>query len=100
MYVSSQNRKKVKCRVASRPEGSKVLVHKSAIPPRAAIYYKGGTEIVMVDNLTSADCVVGLLRNGPETVVIASVYLDINLDPVPSWLEKVANLLRQKVLHY
>ena len=43
---------KVKCRVASRPEGSRVLVQKSVTPPRAAIYYKGNFNLTMVENIS------------------------------------------------
>ena len=80
---------KVKCRIASRPDQSKVLVVKSLTPPRAAIYYKCRHEIIMLDFLSNEDCVVGLLNNGDEKILLVSAYLDITKAAVPDWLAPI-----------
>ena len=87
---------KNKCRIASRPDGSSVLVTKSTTPPRVAIFYKGNFEILMIDSLSNEDCVVGVLRDGGSSFILASVYLDINKEVTPAWLTAVCEFAEEK----
>ena len=80
---------KVKCKLTNKPLGAKCLVIKSQIPPRAAIFYKGVEDLIMIDVLSNEDCVVGLFNTDENKLLIASVYLDITKCVSPPWLERV-----------
>ena len=81
-------------KISSLPPGMKMIgVKKNS---RAAIFYKGEQEMLPVESLTNADCAVGLLKMRDSTVLTASVYLDINSDPVPDWLIKLVNYADSK----
>ena len=63
---------------------------------RAAIFYKGTLDLLGIESLTIEDCAVGLLKTQSQKNLIASVYLDINNDTIPSWLDKIMKYARQK----
>ena len=54
--------------------------------PRTAIYIPRTIKNVGMPQLSNADCQVALLYLQIGAVLIASVYLDINLNPTPNWL--------------
>ena len=85
-----------KCRIVAKPVGSRVLVHKSTRPPRAAIYCKGNINLVLVESLCNEDCVVGLWSRGEEKIVVASVYLDITKEVIPEWLGKICSYANKR----
>ena len=85
---------KNKCKITARPEGSRILYHKSSLPPRAAIFFKGGINLIKIESLCNEDCAVGLLDSGNERMLIASVYLDINKPVVTPWLEEICEHAR------
>ena len=87
---------RAKCKVAARPSGSRVLVVKEQIPPRAAIFVKGNCEVIMIESLSNTDCAVGMLKIGTDKVLVASVYLDITKDVVPKWLEDLCVFAESK----
>ena len=89
---------RVQCRIAARPDGSRVLVHKSQVPPRAAIFLKGSFNLLKIESLCNEDCAVGLYSHQSESFLIASVYLDINKPTVPGWLEEVCRYARSRQL--
>ena len=87
---------KNKCRIVAKPEGSKVLVHKSTKPPRAAIYFKGENRIIQIESLCNEDCVVALWNCGDRSMILVSAYLDIQREAVPLWLEDVCQYAEQR----
>ena len=89
---------KNKCKVTARPEGCQVHVVKSQIPPRAAIFFKGNMNIIQIDSLSNEDCVVSLWNNGKDSVILASIYLDINKPVESEWMDKIVNYASSKGL--
>ena len=57
--------------------------------PRAALYIPRHVRNVHVQHLSNADCQVALLYLTSSVLLVASIYLDINNDPVPGWLESI-----------
>ena len=55
-------------------------------------------EVINIESLGTPDCTVGLLRSGGETIMLASVYLDIKLAVQPQWLQRVVDYAKKK--HY
>ena len=72
-----------------RPDKAKLFYKKCSTPPRAAIYYNGIDKIVMLDNLSTPDCVVALMGSGIGKMLIVSAYLDINKPVVEEWLRRI-----------
>ena len=70
----------------------------SKVDARTGILFGGSVEIINVESLGNTDCTVGLLRSGDETIVLASIYLDIKLAVQPSWLQNVIDYAKKK--HY
>ena len=56
---------------------------------RAAIVYKSNFDFLAIESLTNGDCATGLLKTPEGYILVASVYLDINLDPAPAWLSRI-----------
>ena len=57
--------------------------------PRAALIHSLNIPLVNLEELNTSDCAVGLLKEGESNIVIASVYLDVKLEVVPPWLQKI-----------
>ena len=76
-------------KIALTPPGATVITSKKN--SRAAIIYKSKGEILPLESLMNGDCAVGLLRTNNKTIVIASIYLDINLETTPNWLKKITD---------
>ena len=76
-------------KIASLPPGVKALCSKKNA--RAAIFYKGEDEIMDIETLTNPDCAVGLLKHKEGSILVASVYLDINKEATPGWLAELCN---------
>ena len=68
----------------------------SRIDSRTGILFGGRAEVINVETLGTPDCTVGLLRSGTETIVLASVYLDIKLTVKPPWLQKIIDFAKKK----
>ena len=66
--------------------------------PRAALYIPRTIRHVGVPHLSNSDCQVALLYLQTSVLLMASIYLDINLDPVPEWMNRIIELARAK--HY
>ena len=81
-------------KIATVPPGMKIIGSKKSA--RAAIFHKGSNEMLPVDSLINTDCAVGLLKLKDNTVLVASVYLDITSDPVPGWLSKIVDYADSK----
>ena len=75
-----------------------MIVTKSLIPPRAAIIYKGNFELLQIESLSNEDCVVCLWNSNNTSFLLASVYLDITKDTIPSWLTEVCEYANKKDL--
>ena len=65
-------------------------------PPRAALYIPRNVKNVGVAHLSNPDCQVALIFVQVCTILVASVYLDINDDPVPGWLTDIVNFADSK----
>ena len=58
--------------------------------PRAALILPLILQPIALDHLCSRDCSVALLQAEGKRFMVASVYLDINKEVAPQWLNKVA----------
>ena len=65
-------------------------------PPRAALYIPRHIKNVGVANLSNADCQVALIFVQVCTILLASVYLDIDNDPAPQWLHDIVSFADSK----
>ena len=80
-----------KGKICSIPRGFKCISAQNGA--RAAILYGGGTEILMVENLTNEDCAVGLIKINKRNIIIVSAYLDINTTASPEWMQRIIDYL-------
>ena len=65
-------------------------------PPRAAILSRPDLNCVPIQHLCNPDCSVALLPTPLGTILLASVYLDGNLDVNPPWLQNVFSYAKTK----
>ena len=68
----------------------------SKIDPRTGILFGGSAEVINIETLGNPDCTVGLLKSGTETIMLASVYLDIRQAVRPVWLQKIIDFAKKK----
>lgn len=66
--------------------------------PRAALYIPRDIKCVALTHLSNADCQAAILFLEHSAVLIASVYLDIEDELVPTWLEDLVQYADRK--HY
>lgn len=64
--------------------------------PRTALYIPRIVQCIGMPQLSNADCQVALLLLEIGTTLIASIYLDINLDPTPTWLSALVTYADSK----
>ena len=64
--------------------------------PRAALYVPRIVKNVGVPQISNSDCQAALLYLQIGVVLAVSVYLDITLEPVPQWLERVVDFADSK----
>ena len=64
--------------------------------PRAVLYIPKIIKCVSVPQMSNPDCQVALLYLQTGTILVASIYLDINLSPVPDWLEAITEYAASK----
>ena len=63
---------------------------------RAAIFSHPNVNCVPVQKLCNEDCAVGLISTKDGNIIVASIYLDINLDVYPLWLDEVCRYAYSK----
>ena len=56
---------------------------------RAAILIPRGMTAVKIDRLCHGDCIVVMLTTANSKFMLASIYLDINKEVNPEWLQQV-----------
>ena len=83
-----------KGKISSKPPES--LVVSEGASPRAAIFASRKLNVIKLGNLSNRDCAVGLIKSKKEKFIIASVYMDINKEMVPEWLEKLVTYASKK----
>ena len=83
-----------KNRLCSLPRGFKSISSSSLA--RAAIFWRGGFDILKLEDLCSDDCATGIIKVGRINMLLVSGYLDINLGVVPAWLIKIINYSNKK----
>ena len=59
--------------------------------PRAALYIPRTLKCVALPHLSNSDCQAAVLFLAHSTILIASVYLDINDELVPVWLDELVH---------
>ena len=64
--------------------------------PRSALYIPKNIKCVSCPHLSNMDCQVAMITINHKQVLIASVYLDINLEVDPPWLYRLIEVARQK----
>ena len=64
--------------------------------PRAALYIPRSVKNVGLPHLSNPDCQAALLYLQTSIILIASVYLDINLTPTPAWLRELSEFAETK----
>ena len=64
--------------------------------PRTAIIASRNLRIIKLGHLSNRDCTVALLKNKKESILITSIYMDIKMEMIPGWLEKVVEFARSK----
>ena len=82
-----------KGKVRSSPPKSNII---SSDNGRAAIISSPDLKLIKLEKLMSRDCAVGLLQTGKEKVLIASIYLDITLSTVQTWLTDLVDFATNK----
>ena len=83
-----------KGKVCATPPGGCVLT--AGVDSRAGIIASKPLNLIKIDHLTNKDCTVALLKLNGKRILIASVYLDIKKEVVPSWLEEVTKYAESK----
>ena len=87
----------VENKVVLRPSRYKVIPSgTSDSRPRAALFIPPGIEATSLGHLCTADCAVAQVFWQGRTIVIASVYLDIDDPVVQDWLEEVVDYAERK----
>ena len=88
-------------KIVGMPRGTKLIYARqsnSNIKPRAAIMASLDTKITAMDGWCNEDCAVALVRiRGVQTLVI-SLYLDINKEVQPMWLDNIMAMADTKKL--
>ena len=64
--------------------------------PRAALYIPKTIKNVGLPHLSNPDCQVALIYLQASVILIASIYLDINLSPTPVWLTELTTFAASK----
>ena len=88
-------------KIAGMPKGTKLVYARSAgtgTKPRAAIMASIDTNLTAMDSWCNEDCAVALIRiRGTQTLVV-SLYLDINKEVQPDWLDRLMGMADSKQL--
>ena len=63
---------------------------------RTGILFGGGAEVIGDETLSNSDCTVGLLQAGDQSIMLASVYLDIK--QTASMAPESSRLCQEKTL--
>ena len=66
--------------------------------PRAAIICNKEIKITKLGSLSHRDCAVGLASFKNQSIILASIYMDIKRPMNPPWLEKLFNYSNEKKL--
>ena len=74
--------------VSLPPRCQKIAVSEA---PRAAILANKRINIAMVEQLCNRDCAVGIARLKNRLTLLVSVYLDIQENVCPEWLQQVVD---------
>ena len=89
----------VKNKVVTLPKNYQLFpVSPQEHTPRAAILVRNHFTVVHLDHLSNSDCTVVLIKQDQLSYMVASVYLDITKDPIPSWLIQISEYAESK--HY
>ena len=65
-------------------------------PPRAGIVAGPDVKLTAMDTWCGRDCAVALAKIGGVQTVIVSLYMDINLEVQPKWLDELMTMIDRK----
>ena len=87
-------------RLTNRPRKATAIPHNTLqARPRAAIFASNNLKVTQLNHLCSRDCSVGLSKIGNKSTIIASVYLDIQINQnITAELEKISNYAEKEKL--
>ena len=86
-------------KITGLPNGTKVVYARSVTKGtrvRAGIVASLDVNITSMDGWCNEDCAVALVRIGGEQTVLVSLYLDINKQVQPRWLDKLMRMIEDK----
>ena len=84
-------------RVAGLPSGIRTVYHRNKnIRPRACIVASKDVNLTAMENWCNEDCAVALTRVGGKQTVIISLYLDIQKEVQPGWLDDLMQMIEEK----
>ena len=86
-------------RITGMPKGTKVVYDRKSnrtCAPRAGIVSSLDVHLTAMDSWCNRDCAVALTRVGGIQTVLVSLYLDINLEVQPTWLDNLMQMLDRK----
>ena len=85
--------------VTGMPRGTKVVAARlkgTDCRPRAAIVASLDVKLTAMESWCRRDCAVALAKIRGKHTVIVSLYLDINLDVQPGWLDDLMTMIEEK----
>ena len=83
-------------KIASAPPNTVVISYGEN--PRAAIITSKNLNILKLDNLSTKDCAVAILKTSNEQSVLASIYMDIKKAVDTPWLRNLFDYCNKKQL--
>ena len=88
----------VASKIVGLPGGTKSVTArlKGNDRPRAGIIASLDVNLTAMDSWCNRDCAVALTRVGGVQTVIVSLYLDINLEVQPRWLDQLMEMIEAK----
>ena len=86
-------------KITGMPKGTKAVFARQKDndpPPRAGIIASTDTSLTAMEGWCNRDCAVALARIKGNQTVLVSLYLDINLDVQPAWLDDLMEMIDAK----
>ena len=86
-------------KITGLPRGTKMVYHRSKNPggePRAGIASTPDVSLTAMDSWCNRDCAIALAKVGGKRTVLVSLYLDIQKEVQPGWLDSLMDMIDSK----
>ena len=84
-------------KVAGLPRGTRAVYSRQAgVSPRACIVSSLDVRLTAMENWCRRDCAVALARIGGVQTIIISLYMDIQMEVQPEWLDDLLAMIDRK----